>query len=148
MNFKNITYTALKCNQVQWILNHYHRENNRYHHRRRHHHCDRRHHAFHNHMALQSNFVIRYSISLDGCIRLSPCALTFTWWGCCSVCPGHKPTELNHSFLFCSCVYFCLYGPFNCTSFHKLSRQLSAISLCSAGLISTLLVFPTIYISL
>ena len=26
----------------------------------------------------------------------------------------HKPTELSHSFLFCSCVCFCLYGPFNC----------------------------------
>ena len=31
----------------------------------------------------------------------------------------HKPTELAHSFLFCSCVYFCLYGPFNCILFHK-----------------------------
>ena len=37
----------------------------------------------------------------------------------------HKPTELAHSFLFCSWVYFCLYGPFNCTSFHKFSRHLS-----------------------
>ena len=25
----------------------------------------------------------------------------------------HDPTELAHSFLFCSCVYFCLYGPFH-----------------------------------
>ena len=39
-----------------------------------------------------------------------------------------KPTELAHFFLFCSCVCFCLYGPFNCISFHKFSRQLSAFS--------------------
>ena len=48
----------------------------------------------------------------------------------------HKSTELAHSFLFCSCVCFCLYGPFNCISFHKFSRQLSAFSLCSSSLIS------------
>ena len=58
----------------------------------------------------------------------------------------HKPTELSHSFLFCFCVYFCLYGPFNCISFHKFSRQLSAFSLCSSGLISALLVLSTIYL--
>ena len=51
----------------------------------------------------------------------------------------YKPAELAHS-LFCSCVCFCLYGPFNsvlvslflclflygpfnCISFHKFSRQ-------------------------
>ena len=32
----------------------------------------------------------------------------------------HKLTELAHSFLFCCCVYFCLYGSFNCVSFHSL----------------------------
>ena len=37
----------------------------------------------------------------------------------------HKPAELALSFLFYSCVFFCLYGPFNCISFRKLSRQLS-----------------------
>ena len=36
------------------------------------------------------------------------------------------------------CVYFCLYGPFNCISFHQFSRWLSAFSLCSSGLISAL----------
>ena len=35
----------------------------------------------------------------------------------------HKPTELAHSFLFCSCVCFYLCGPFNCILFHKFSRQ-------------------------
>ena len=68
----------------------------------------------------------------------SPRGLTFTWWGCCGLCFWHKPTELAHSFLFCSCAYFCL--SFNCISFHKFSRQLPAFSLCSSGLISALLV--------
>ena len=57
----------------------------------------------------------------------------------------HKPAELTHSFLFCSCVYFCLYGHFNCISFHEFSWQLSIFSLCSSGLISALLVLSTIY---
>ena len=58
----------------------------------------------------------------------------------------HKLTELAHSFLFCSCVSFCLYGPFNCLSFHKFSRQLSVFSLCSCSLSSALLVLSTIYL--
>ena len=56
----------------------------------------------------------------------------------------HKPTELAHSFLFCSCVYFCLYGPFNCISFHKFSWQLSVFSHCTSSLISALLVLSTL----
>ena len=44
-----------------------------------------------------------------------------------------------------SCVYFCLYGPFNCISFHKFSKQFFAFSLCSSRLISALLVLSTIY---
>ena len=59
---------------------------------------------------------------------LCPHGLTFTWWGCCSLCFWHKPTELAHSFLFCSCAYFCL--SFNCISFHKFSR------LCLTGPLS------------
>ena len=58
----------------------------------------------------------------------------------------HKPIELAHSFLLCSCVYFCLCGTFNCISFHKFSRQLSVFSLCSSGLISALLVLSTMYL--
>ena len=73
-----------------------------------------------------------------------PHGFTFTWWRCSCLCLWHKPTELAHSFLFCSCVCFCLYGTFNCVSFHKFSRQLSAFSLCSTGLISALLVLSTI----
>ena len=56
-----------------------------------------------------------------------------------------NPAELAHSFLFCSCLCFCIYGPFNCISFQKFSRQLSAFPLCSSGLISALLVLSTIY---
>ena len=56
-----------------------------------------------------------------------------SWRGCYGSCPRHKPTKLAHSFLLCSYVYFCLYGPFNCISFLKLSRKLSAFSLCSSG---------------
>ena len=61
--------------------------------------------------------------------------LTFSWWGCYGLCPRLILTELAHSFLFCFCVCFCLYGPFNCISFHNFSRQLSSLSLCSSGLI-------------
>ena len=57
-----------------------------------------------------------------------------------------KPAELAHSFLFCYRVYFCLYGPLNCFSFHEFSRQLSAFSLCSSGLKSASLVLSTIYL--
>ena len=74
-----------------------------------------------------------------------PRGLTFTWWGCNGLCLWHKPTELAHSSLFCSCVYFCLYGPFNCILLHKFSRQLSLFSHCSSGLISALLVLSAIY---
>ena len=49
-------------------------------------------------------------------------------------------------FLFCSCACFCLYGPFNCISFRKFSRQLYIFSLCSSGFTSALLVLS--YISL
>ena len=68
------------------------------------------------------------------------------WWISWRLCFWHKPTELTHSFLLCPCVCFCDYGPFNCTSFHKFSRQLSAFSLCSPGLISALLVLSTKYL--
>ena len=57
-----------------------------------------------------------------------------------------KPTELAHYFLICSCVYCCLYSHFNCISFHKFSRQLSAFSICSSGLISASLVLSAIYL--
>ena len=74
-----------------------------------------------------------------------PCGLTFSWWECYGLRARHKLTELAHS-LFCSCVWFCLYGPFNCISFHKFSRQLSDFSLCSSGLISALLALLIMYL--
>ena len=70
--------------------------------------------------------------------------LTSTWWGCYGLSFWHKPTELARSFLRCSCVYFCLHGPFICILFHEFSQQLSAFWLCSSGLISALLVISTI----
>ena len=52
----------------------------------------------------------------------------------------HKPAEFAHSFVFFSCVYFCLFGSFTCILFHKFSRQRSVFLLCSSGFISALLV--------
>ena len=49
-------------------------------------------------------------------------------------------------FLFCSCVCFYLYGPFNCILFHKFARHLIAFLLCFSGLFSALLVLSTIYL--
>ena len=72
--------------------------------------------------------------------------LTFRRWGCCGLRERQKPNELDHSFLFCSCVYFRLYGPFNWISFHKFSRQLSTFSLCSSSLNSAVLVLSTKYL--
>ena len=72
-----------------------------------------------------------------------PRGLTFTW-RCYGFCQRHKSTVPAHSFLFYSCVLFLSYGPFNCISFHKFSRQLSVFSLCSSGLISAVLVLSTI----
>ena len=87
------------------------------------------------------NFWVQLASFLRG-----PRGLTFTWWGRCGLCIWHKPSKLAHSFLFCSCVCFCLYGPFDCISFHKFSRQFSAFSLGSSGLISASLVLSTIYL--
>ena len=53
------------------------------------------------------------------CQGSPPHGLTFTWWGCCGLCLWHKPTELARSFVFRSCVCFCLHGP--STLFHSIS---------------------------
>ena len=81
--------------------------------------------------------------TLSGLLQIPSPRVTFTWWECYGLCHRNKPTELAHSW-FCSCVCFCLYGPFTWISFHKFSRQLSAFSLCSSGLISAVLVLSTI----
>ena len=73
-----------------------------------------------------------------------------TGWPSCSVnvtvYVWHKPAELAHFFFFSSCIYFSLYGPFNCISFHEFFQQLSVFSLCSSGLISALLVLSTVFL--
>ena len=74
---------------------------------------------------------------------LCPQGLTFTQWGRCSSCVCHRPAR---SFLFCSCVRFCLYGPFKLISFHKFSWQLSPSPLGSPGLISASLALSTMYL--
>ena len=79
-------------------------------------------------------------------MKTSPQRFTFIWLGCWGLCFWHKSTKLAYSFLFCSCFYFCLHGPFNCISIQKFSWQLSAFSLYSAGLISALLVLWAIYL--
>ena len=71
----------------------------------------------------------------------APSCLVVVW-----LCHRHKPTKLAHSFLFCSCVCFCLYGPFSSISFHKFSRQLFAFTFCSFGLNSALLVLSTLFL--
>ena len=78
------------------------------------------------------NIYDKYQTFYDG----SPRGLTFTWWGCHGLCLRHKLNELAHSFLLCSCVCFCLYGPFNFISFLEFSRQLSVFSLSSSGFFS------------
>ena len=45
-------------------------------------------------------------------------------------------------------AYFCPHSHCNYISFHKFSRQLSAFTLCSSGLISALLVISTVYLFL
>ena len=75
-------------------------------------------------------------------LYVCPRGLTFTWWECCGLCLWHKPTELAHSFwlfFFFFWVCFCLNGPFSCIAFYKLSRQLSAFSLCSSGFVFCLI---------
>ena len=63
---------------------------------------------------------------------------TFTWSG------GYGSMFLTP--FYCFCVWFCLYGPFNCVSFHKFSPQLSAFSLFYSSLISALLVLSILHL--
>ena len=83
----------------------------------------------------------------------------FTWWGCCGLCLWHNgdvavyvfdvnQPNLPTPFLFCSCVCFYLYGASNCISFHKFSRQLSALSLSVLPVLFLPNWFFQLYISL
>ena len=78
---------------------------------------------------------------------LRPRGLTLTWWGYCGLCFWHELTELAHYFsvLFLFCL--CLYGPFNCISLNKSSRQFCTFSLCTSRLVSAFLVLSTTYLS-
>ena len=76
-----------------------------------------------------------------------PRRLTYMWWGCCNFCLWLNQLSLPTAScsVLESFVFFCLYGPFNCISFHKFSRQLSVFSLCSFSLISALLVLISLW---
>ena len=90
------------------------------------------------------HFVTRASIS-------SPCprGLIFTCWG-----PGmfwFVPLTWSNwagplLFIPPLCLFFCLYGPFNCISFHQFCLPLFVFSLCSSCLFSVLLVLSAIYL--
>ena len=111
------------------------------HHQRytKHHHCytkhrhryTKHHHCYTKHRHRYTKHQHRYT---------SPRGLTFSWWGCYGLCQTACPFKKK----FCSRVCFCLCSPFNCNSFYKFSRQLSAFSLSSSGLISALLLLSTI----
>ena len=58
----------------------------------------------------------------------------------------NQPSLSTLFFLFCSYVYLCFLWPLNCISLQKFSRQLSAFSLSSSGLISAFLVLSTKYL--
>ena len=53
-----------------------------------------------------------YHSAQRGALSESPRVLTITWWACYELCFWQKPTEPAHSFLFCSCVSFCVLWPF------------------------------------
>ena len=76
--------------------------------------------------------------------QFSPRGLTFTWWGCYGLCSQHKPKEASPLLFILFLCLFLSYGPFTCILFHRFSRQLSAFSLCSSGLLSALLVLSTV----
>ena len=77
------------------------------------------------------------------CTHRHPLGLAFTRWGCYGLRWRHKSTGLAHTFFILFLCLFLSYGPFNCISFHKPSRQLSIFSLCSSGLLSASLVLST-----
>ena len=89
-------------------------------------------------------FTSLFASSMVGLFPLciGPRGFTFTWWGCCD----HINQPSSPTPFYSVLVSISVYGPFNCISFHKFSRQLSAFSLCSPGLNSALLVLSTIYL--
>ena len=85
------------------------------------------------------------SSHLAGTIGLVALFVIHTCFGLNAVYVWHKPTHLAHSFVFCSCVYFCLMAL--STVFHSINApDNSPFSDRSSGLISVLLVLSTIYL--
>ena len=86
-------------------------------------------------------FLLQSNCCCCRCFFFCPRRVTFTWWGCSGLC-FFILTNRTCPFLFIlfSCL-FLFYGPFNCISLHKFSRQLSAFSLCSSSILSALLIF-------
>ena len=88
--------------------------------------------------------IFKYSPPPSSSFR--PRGLTFTWWGCCGLSLWLKQNRACPLlFILFLCLFLSLW-PFNCISFHKFSRPLSAFSLCSSGLISALLILSIIYL--
>ena len=91
-------------------------------------------------------FNISPNLCLGKCPFFSVPGTHFEVMGILRFMSGINQQSLPIPFLFCYCIYFCLYVPFNCISFQKFSRPLSAFLLCSSGLISALLALSTIYL--
>ena len=68
---------------------------------------------------LTNNLCMCMTLVLCSIIRV-PAGSPSRGGGFCDLRPWHKPAEFAHSFLFCSCVYFCISCPFNCIPFHKI----------------------------
>ena len=71
------------------------------------------------------HFSLRLFAMVRGSFPSGPRWLTFSRWGWYGLCHRHKLTKLANSFLFCSCVCFCLTGPFNSTSYSPDNSSLS-----------------------
>ena len=69
-----------------------------------------------------------------------------TFWAWLGKKKKRESTTTSNLFILFLCLFHSVYGPFNYISYHEFSRQLSAFSLCSSGLISALLVLWTIYL--
>ena len=62
-------------------------------------------------------FVLRHGPFLSA---FRPHGLTFTWWGCCSSCLWHKPTEPAHAFFYSVLVSVSVFMALS-TVFHSIN---------------------------
>ena len=90
-------------------------------------------------------------------VRPGLLALTFTWWGCCGLCPRPKPTDLTDvlfaSSIFMSVFFFFLYGLFN--FFHSINPPDNSLLshsvfffFLSYLFLSTIYLFMKVYLAL